>query len=311
MVKYAMLIGCDLTDKNDTLKSTFNNLSLVKSNLLKYGFSEKNITTISNNSSIKPFTNNISLNVTNFIKQKNKNDLVFLYFTGYNNNNQNILYTLDKQYFNINHLNSSINNAKCSIFCVLDTLHYVDVNFLRYKYDANDNNLTEKTLVNNNFNCICITDKKLKTELYETNIAFKGKISSYSVFIFHFFLFLNKFSNYSYNDFLKISHTLSGIDNIIFFFSDTMILDNTIFDDLKNNIIKEDISEIDEFDNEISLLTSNMNINKENFVLKRILKKKLKEIKRLNKEISNKNNTIAYLQKFYKINKFNTIAVKK
>ena len=44
MVKYAMLIGCDLTDKNDTLKSTFNNLSLVKSNLLKYGFSEKNIT---------------------------------------------------------------------------------------------------------------------------------------------------------------------------------------------------------------------------------------------------------------------------
>jgi len=221
MPSKALLIGVNyLMNNEDTLKSPINNIEILRDFLICYSkFDKKNVTLLSDLGDYKKATfMNITSELKKLVNNSNKNDFIFLYFSGYGDflgipekdsdkyikesmklkslykvENEEHLFlpedynmsVLTKKYFL-----TILNNCNSRIFLFFDCFNKKNNNYLKYSYDIN--NKTFRTHLDKNQyvwsnNMIILSasnmDKKHFNNFNRVNIINNKTSKFYSIFL--------------------------------------------------------------------------------------------------------------------------------
>lgn len=221
----AVLVGINyFMNKDDILRSPINNIEILKDFLISYvGVEEKNIKMLSDSPNYGKATFfNISSVLKKMISTSNKNDFLFLYFSGYGNflgvpkknsdkylkesmkmkslykqKNKDILFlpedynmsSLTKDYFH-----KILNNSNSRIFLFFDCFNKENFLNLDYYYDINNKmfikSLDSNKLSFNNKNIIVLSSNTIEKKNFENfnkvNII-NNKVHKYfSIFLLEF-----------------------------------------------------------------------------------------------------------------------------
>jgi len=312
MVYKALLVGINYyMQKDDALLSPLNNIELLRDFLISYAhFKEKDIVLLSDTSIYKNATFfSITSELKNLLKNSNKNDFIFIYFTGYGNYldlldpktlryqkekmkrvslykkiDPNILFlpqdfhisTLTKEYFK-----SILNTSNSRLFLFFDCFNKTNILNFEYYYDIQTKQFI-KNLKKNNWNTDIISlssntcEKKYFHEFFKINFINDKIKKFYSHFTIYFLKYLVDYLQLNVN---FVTYTYKSMyEGLLKIEKDTQLsfseteesIQNEVLDNLKKNCCCHD-------KNSLFLSFSHEKLINNNFLDTKIIEDKLVE----------------------------------